>query len=75
MLSEEALKAAGSSCENLHAYFMEQSANSANGILAKAAASYFESDCELSITVGLNDLYDLFNMDSLDVSLLRYWTL
>ena len=44
---------------------MEQSANSANGILAKAAASYVESDCELSITVGLNDLYDFFNMDSL----------
>ena len=74
MLSEEALKAAGPSCESLHAYFMEQSVNGANSITAKVATS-FESDGELKITVGFNDLYDLFNMDSLDVSLLRCWTL
>ncbi|RLN23704.1 hypothetical protein C2845_PM07G08400 [Panicum miliaceum] len=75
MLSEEVLKAAGPSCEALHAYFMEQSVNGANGIHAKVAASYFECDGELSITVGFNDLYDLFNLDSLDISLLRCWTL
>ena len=71
MLSEEALKAVGPSCESLHAYFMEQSVNDANSIIAKVVASYFESDGELSITVRFNDLYDLFNMDGLDVSLLR----
>ncbi|CAL5078914.1 unnamed protein product [Urochloa decumbens] len=75
MLSEEALKAAGPSCEALHAYFMEQSVKGAHGIPAKVAESYFESDGELSFTIGFNDLYDLFNMDSLDVSLLRCWTM
>ncbi|KAG2634476.1 hypothetical protein PVAP13_2NG117100 [Panicum virgatum] len=73
--SEEALEAAGQSCQSLHAYFMEQSAKGADSITAKVAASYFESDGELSITIGFNDLYDLFNMDSLDVGLLRCWTL
>jgi len=75
MLSEETLKTAGPSCEALHAYFIEQSANGANGIPAKVATSYFESDGELSIIVGFNDLYDLFNLDSLDISLLRCWIL
>ncbi|RLN30665.1 hypothetical protein C2845_PM05G13550 [Panicum miliaceum] len=75
MLSEEALKAAGPSCEALHAYFMEQSVNGVDDIHAKVDASYFESDGELSITVGFNDMYDLFNLDSLNISLLRCWTL
>jgi hypothetical protein len=75
MLSEEALKLAGSSCEGLHAYIMEQSANGAIDIPAKVAASYFDSEAELKLTVGFNDLYDLFNLKSLDVSLLRCWTL
>ena len=75
MLSEEALKVAGPSCEALHAYVMEQSANGANAIPAKVAASYFDSKCELKLTVGFNNLYDLFNMKSLDMSLLRCWTL
>jgi len=75
MLSEEALKLAGPSCEGLHAYVMEQSANGAIDIPAKVPASYFDSDGELKLTVGFNDLYDLFNLDSLDVGLLRCWTL
>ena len=75
MLLEEALKVAGPSCEALHAYVMEQSANGANAIPAKVAASYFDSKGELKLTVGFNDLYDLFNFESLDVGLLRLWTL
>ncbi|CAN6362991.1 unnamed protein product [Urochloa humidicola] len=75
MLSEEALKAAGPSCEVLHGYFMEQSVKGTNDISAKLAQSYFENDGELSFRVEFNDWYDLFNLDSLDVSLLRCWTL
>ena len=75
MLSEKALKFAGPTCQALHAYIMKQSANGAIDIPAKVVASYFESDGELSITIGFNDLYDLFNIDSLDVGLLRLWTL
>ena len=75
MLSEEALKLAGESYEGLHAYVMEQSANGAIDIPAKVAASYFDTEAELKWTVGFNDLYDLFNLKSLDVSLLRCWTL
>ena len=54
---------------------MEQSVNGAIDIPAKVAASYFDSKGELKLTVGFNDLYDLFNIDSLDVGLLRLWTL
>ena len=54
---------------------MEQSANGAIDIPAKVAASYFGSEAELKLTVGFIDLYDLFNLDSLDVGLLRCWTL
>ena len=54
---------------------MEQSVNGAIDIPAKVAASYFDSKGELKLTVGFNDLYDLFNMKSLDMSLLRCWTL
>ena len=75
MLSEEALKVAGPSCEALHAYVMEQSANGAIDILGKVAASYFDSEGELKLTVGFNDLYDLFNLGRMDVSLLRCWIL
>ena len=72
MLSEEALNLAGESCEGLHAYVMEQSANGAIDIPAKVAASYFDCEGELKLTVGFNDH---FNLESLDVGLLRCWTL
>ena len=75
MLLEEALNLAGPSCEALHAYVIQQSANGAIDIPAKVVASYFHSEVELKLTVGFNDLYDLFNFESLDVSLLRCWTL
>ena len=75
MLSEEALKFAGESCEGLHAYVMKQSANGAIDILAKVVASYFDSEAELKLIAGFNDLYDLFNLESLDMSLLRCWKL
>jgi len=75
MLSEKALKLSGPSCEALHAYIMEQSANGAIDIPTKVAASYFDSEDELKLAVGFNDLYDLFNLESLDMSLLRCWTL
>ena len=75
VLSEDALKFAGESCEGLHAYVMQQSLHGAIDIPAKVPASYFDSDGELKLTVGFNDLYDLFNLESLDVGLLRCWTL
>jgi len=75
MLSEEALKLAGPNCEALHAYILQQSANGAIDIPTKVAASYFHSEDDLKLSVGFNDLYDLFNLESLDVSLFRCWTL
>jgi len=74
-LSKEALKLAGESCEGLHAFVMQQSLHGATKISTKVPASCFDSDGELQLTVGFNDLYDLFNLDSLDVGLLRCWTL
>ena len=52
MLLEEALKLAGPSCEGLHAYVMEQSANGAIDIPAKVAASYFHREDDLKLSVG-----------------------
>jgi len=75
MLSEEALKIAGESCEGLHAFVMQKSLHGTTEISAKVPASCFDTDGELQLTVGFNDLYDLFNLDSLDVGLLRCWTL
>ncbi|KAG2577187.1 hypothetical protein PVAP13_6NG288712 [Panicum virgatum] len=75
MLSEKALKSAGPSCQALHAYIIKQSGNGAIDILAKVAASYFHTEDDLKLAVGFNDLYDLYNLDSLDMSLLRCWTL
>ena len=75
MLSEKALKSAGPSCQALHAYIMKQSGNGAIDIPAKVAASYFHTEDDLKLAVGFNDLYDLYNLDSLDMSLLRCWTL
>ncbi|CAO2209744.1 unnamed protein product [Urochloa humidicola] len=75
MLSVEDLKAAGPIFVSLHDYFMAQSAKGAIAISAKVAASYFQSDGELTFTIEFSDLYDLFNKDGFDVSLLRCWTL
>jgi len=75
MLSEKALKSAGPSCQALHAYIMKQSGNGAIDIPAKVAASYFHTEDDLKLAVGFNDLYDLYKLDSLDMSLLRCWTL
>ena len=49
--------------------------NGAIDIPAKVAASYFHTEDDLKLVVGFNDLYDLYNLDSLDMSLLRCWTL
>ena len=75
MLLEEALKIAGESCEVLHAFVMQKSLHGTTEISAKVPASCFDSDGELQLIVGFNDLYDLFNLESLDVSLFRCWTL
>ena len=74
-MSEEALKAAGTCYATLHAYYMQQSKNGATGIPASVPQSYFQSDGDLTLTCAFNDLYDLFNLDALDVSFLRLWTL
>ncbi|CAN6234352.1 unnamed protein product [Urochloa humidicola] len=75
ILSVEGLKAAGPIFVSLHDYFMAQSAKGAIGISAKVLASYFQSYGELTFTIAFSDLYNLFNRDGLDVSLLRCWTL
>jgi len=54
---------------------MQKSLHGTTEISAKVPASCFDTNGELQLTVGFNDLYDLFNLDSLDVGLLRCWTL
>ncbi|CAO2141713.1 unnamed protein product [Urochloa humidicola] len=75
ILSEEALKDAGSSCEALHEYYMKNSAEGGLGITASVAKSQFGTDGDVDFTISYSDLYDLITLDAMDASLLRCWTL
>ncbi|RLM55955.1 hypothetical protein C2845_PM10G10730 [Panicum miliaceum] len=69
MLSEEDLKATGPSCVGLHNHYMLESANGVDNICASYQAYHFGSTVD--ILYALSDLYDLFHLDALDISLLR----
>jgi len=77
ILTDAKLLVAGSSTVALHTYYMKGClGNKKNGILVKYRRQYFWSDRDIEFfLVGFDDLYDLFKLDALDVSLLRCFTL
>ena len=77
MLMEAALESAGPSCVTLHKYYMRFCAEKKkSGIIVLFKRCHFlrSSDKEC-LLVNLSDLYDLFNLDALDTSLVPCFSL
>ncbi|TVU41706.1 hypothetical protein EJB05_15249, partial [Eragrostis curvula] len=77
MLSPAELKRAGPATAALHSHYLKGcTTNQKNGIVVTFKRNHFlgSRDSEFFL-VGFNDLYDLFNFDGLDVSLLHCYTL
>jgi hypothetical protein len=73
MLNANELCKAGQFCVELHNYYI-LNWKKINVIVVKYKQSYFLTDDGVFI-ISLSDLYDLFNLDALDVSLMRCFTL
>ena len=70
----------GLACTTLHTWYMEQANKSAeqrvSGVTVKFKEDHFNhvhQDCVFTVT--FEDLFGLFNLNDLDVSLIRCWTL
>ena len=76
-LSETYLEKVGPGCVALHAWYMKQCEEKRiAGMVAVIKRQHFLSDAESEpFIVGLDDLFDLFKLDGLDVGLLRCLTL
>jgi len=77
ILTEAELLVAGPFTVELHNYYMKGcQGNKKNGIVVKYRRQHFWRDRDTEVfLVGFDDLYDLFKLDALDVSLLRCFTL
>jgi hypothetical protein len=73
MLNANELCKAGRFCVELHNYYI-LNWKKIDVIVVKYRQSYFLTDDGVFI-ISLSDLYDLFNLDALDVSLMRYFAL
>jgi hypothetical protein len=73
MLNANELCKAGRFCVELHNYYILHW-KKIDVIVVKYRQSYFLTDDGVFI-ISLSDLYDLFNLDALDVSLMRYFAL
>jgi hypothetical protein len=75
MLSEANVKADEPNCAKLHAYVMEHSKDKL-AILAKVDEDYFKGGCgALMLNIEFSSVYNLITLASLDVTLMRLWTL
>ena len=74
MLGEEELNAVGEDCVNLHKFYLDAYKSGESGITLHFKDQHFLKG-EGYILVSFSDLFDLFNLDALDVSLLQCWTL
>jgi hypothetical protein len=73
MLNANELCKAGQFCVELHNYYI-LNWKKIDVIVVKYRHSHFLTDDGVFI-ISLSDLYDLFNLDALDVSLMRYFAL
>jgi hypothetical protein len=75
MLSKANVKAAGQSCANFHAYFMEHSKDKLS-FPAKVDQDYFKGSCgALMLNTESSIMYNLITLASLHVIFMRLWTL
>ncbi|KAJ1255962.1 hypothetical protein BS78_K127600 [Paspalum vaginatum] len=78
MLTRAEHEVAGLGCVELHAYYMKSCAidNNKNGIVVEYKHKHFLHDYDSEfVLVGINDLYDLFTLDAMDISLVCCFTL
>jgi len=77
ILSAPDVEKAGPRWVALHAYYMKACAeNRTYGIVGMFKLQHFGHDLETEpFVVGLDDLFDLFTLDALDMSILHYLTL
>jgi hypothetical protein len=75
MLSEANVDAAGPNCAKLHAYVMEHSKDKP-AFPAKVDRDCFKGGCgALMLNIEFSSVYNLITLASLDVTLMRLWTL
>ena len=70
----------GLACTRLHTWYMEQANKTdeqrRSGVTVKFKKDHFNHEAQDCVfTVTFDDMFCLFNLDTLDVSLLRCWTL
>ena len=70
----------GMACARLHTWYMEQASKTdeqrCSGVTVKFKKDHLKHDRQDCVfTVTFDDLFLLFNLDSLDASLMRCWTL
>ncbi|CAL4906881.1 unnamed protein product [Urochloa decumbens] len=77
MLTDAELESAGPATSTLHRYYLQKSkARQNDGLVVKFKRIHLLRSLDVEcFLVGFNDLYDLFNIDALDISLLRCFTL
>jgi hypothetical protein len=73
MLTVDVLDKAGQPCVNLHNYYINNYKSSQDIIVSYKDHHFLMGDC--IFLISFSDLYDLFNLDVLDVSLMRRFTL
>jgi hypothetical protein len=73
LLTVDALDKAGQSCVNLHNYYINNY-KSDQDIIVSYKDRYFLVADDIFL-ISFSDLYDLFNLNMLDVSLMRCFTL
>ncbi|TVU19977.1 hypothetical protein EJB05_36162, partial [Eragrostis curvula] len=75
LLTAEELRNAGKACIELHNYYLQRLRDKkTHSIVLKYNEQHFLSSTSYFV-VSFSDMYDLFNLDALDVSLLRCFTL
>ena len=75
VLPTDELDKAGKSCQLLYKFYMSKVNSSQDSITIKYMTKHFVSASDGYFLITFGDLYDLFDLHALDVSLLRCWAL
>jgi hypothetical protein len=73
MLTTNLLRQAGQYCVELYNYYI-QNCKMDQDIIVQFKGRQFLMDDDIFV-ITFSNLYDLFNLDALDISLMRYFTL
>jgi hypothetical protein len=73
MLRADQLREAGQYCVELHNYYI-QNYKTCDDIMVQYKEQHFLVSGDIFV-ISFSDLYDLFTLDMLDISLMRYFVL